>query len=230
MRAVVAFVTILYLSDLVACLSEGTNMVGVNCENLLVTRNRVDGRWFDTTDTCCIEAIAVNREDNTLLGVFNKRLYTKKSPNLGQWEGPIENSCCVRDVAMMYKEDDFTILATTTEDKLVFRPDLNSEWQKVTNSYGVRSIDVYQNGKILGVSKDGALKRRQRVKNSEWEYMSGGGGRGVRDIAIQPNGTVFGIGKSTKGIYTLDDEFKWGDFHENSACVISIVSTGNMNG
>ncbi|XP_077976966.1 uncharacterized protein LOC144432592 [Glandiceps talaboti] len=230
MKVVFGLFNISLVIGMVSCCYVGTNMIGVTCDNKLVTRSRVDGNWHNADDECCISNVAV-LPDNTLLGVYEGKLYTKKSPNIGKWEGPIESrgsdgkNVRVKDVAVM---SDGRIVATTSEDKMVIRDDLISEWDKCEESQGIRAVDVYNDGRILGISKNGNLKRRKKVVNGAWEFFGGGGGKEMRDIAIQPNGTVFGIGKSTKGIYTLGDDDKWGDLHENSDCIISIVSCDNI--
>ncbi|XP_077977187.1 uncharacterized protein LOC144432779 [Glandiceps talaboti] len=214
-----------FLVTMVACLDKGTEMVGVNCDQKVVTRSRANGDWFRADGSCCIEAIAV-RKDKTLLGVGDdKMLYTKTAPNLGKWEGPIENSCCVRDVAVM---PNGIILATTTDEVMVKRNELEDEWVKTHNGKGVRAIAAFSDGAVLGLAKSGGLKYRESIDEGNWKYLGDGGNRDVRDIAIQADDTVVGIGKSKKGLYFLDDEYKWGDLLENSDCVMSIVSTGQL--
>ncbi|XP_077977384.1 uncharacterized protein LOC144432945 [Glandiceps talaboti] len=208
------------------CLNPGTKMLGVNCDNKLVKRSRLNGHWRVAEGSCCIDEIAI-LPDKTLLGVGEgRKLYTKNGPKKGDWEGPIENSCCIRDIVVT---PDGAIVGITADEKMVVRPDLESEWEAVPNSKGITAIAVYPDGRILGVTKTGALKVRPGVQG-KWKLLSAGGGISVEvhDLSIQPDGTVFGIGKKSKGLHVLDEENNWGPVLENSDCVLAIVSPGNL--
>ncbi|XP_077977337.1 uncharacterized protein LOC144432911 [Glandiceps talaboti] len=230
MRVLIFVVTLQLLTGTVLCLLGGripdnVKMLGVGCDKSLVKRNRIDGKWRKINGTCCVEAVGV-LPDYTLVGVgADKHLYTKRAPDVGRWIGPIANSCCVRDIAIMC---DGTVLGITRHDKLIYRDDLHSRWQKPSKSQGIRAVGVFRDGRILGISRNSTLKVRRGLRG-EWKYHNGGGNQNVRDIAIQPDNTVLGVGKKTKGLYILDGKLKWGRLVHQSTCVISIVSTGNLN-
>ncbi|XP_077977823.1 uncharacterized protein LOC144433395 [Glandiceps talaboti] len=202
-------------------LHENTKMIGVDCEKYLVTRSRQNGDWRRADGSCCVKDIAV-MPDGTLLAAKQKSLYTKRSPNMGEWT-EVEDSCCVKDVAVM---SDGTILGTTPEERLVKRTDLNSDWEFVQHGKSCVSIAVYPDGKILGVTKQGILKERDGVDGS-WTRVGNGGKVVATDISIQPDGTVYGI-TDDEGVHILQEDNTWGPMLENSFCVQSIASPGNL--
>ncbi|XP_070568834.1 uncharacterized protein [Ptychodera flava] len=199
-------------------------MIGVHCSNKLQTRSRVNGKWRLVGGSCCVESIGV-MWDGTLVGVGDdEMLYTKKSPNVGGWEGPVPNSCCVQDVTLL---PDGAILGVSTDNKLVFRTHIFSEWHDVPSSVGVVAADVFSDGRILGVTQSGSLKIRDGIgEDSEWERYAASGVN-VKDISIQPNDKVFGVGKSKDSLYVLEEDGNWEEVPD-SDCVLSIVSPGNL--
>ncbi|XP_070568832.1 uncharacterized protein [Ptychodera flava] len=201
-----------------------SKMIGVDCSNKLKTRSRVDGDWRLVGGSCCVDSIGVTW-DGTLVGVKDDdMLYTKKSPNVGDWEGPIPNSCCVQDVTLL---PDGSILGVSTDNKLVFRTHIFSEWRDVPSSVGVVAADVFSDGRILGVTQSGSLKIRDGIgEDSEWDRYASSGVN-VKDISIQPNDKIFGVGKSKDSLYVLEEDGNWEEV-PNSDCVLSIVSPGDL--
>ncbi|XP_070560243.1 uncharacterized protein [Ptychodera flava] len=202
-------------------------MVGVDCKNKLVTRRTMLGKWTKIGGSCCINNIGFLK-DGRLIGVADdNQLYVKKSPNVGDWEGPLPDSCCVKDVAVM---PDGSILGVNMEGRLVKRPiprtTSDSGWVVVPNSLGVAAVDVYRDGRIVGVSKTGKLRIRENLE-SPWKYYKCDG-LNVRDIAIQRNGILFGIGKKSKSLHVLDSEGVWGAAIPDTDCLLSIVSVSNL--
>ncbi|XP_070567171.1 uncharacterized protein [Ptychodera flava] len=203
-------------------------MIGVDCKNKLVTRSSMLGSWAKVGGSCCIESIGVLK-DNTLIGVAeDNQLYTKASPNVGDWEGPMPDSCCVQDIAVM---PDGSLLGVTRDQLLVTRPwtrtTVESGWEEVPHSKGVVAVDVYATGEIVGVTKQGTLKIRDGL-DSKWKTLKTEGLK-VKDIAIQPNGILFGVGKKSNSLHVLDSEGVWGQPIPDTDCVMSIVSVSNLD-
>ncbi|XP_070568835.1 uncharacterized protein [Ptychodera flava] len=203
-------------------------MVGVDCKDKLVTRDSMLGSWTKIGGSCCIKSIGILK-DESLVGVGDDdQLYTKASPNVGDWEGPLPDTCCVKDVTVM---EDGTLLGVNTDDKLVTRPwtrtTEQSAWTEVPQSKGVVAVDVYPDGRIFGVTKEGTLKVREDL-DSKWKTYKTEG-TNVKDIAIQRNGIMFGIGKKSKALHVLDKEGVWGKEIEKTDCVQSIASASNLD-
>jgi len=221
-------VALAHCASLERKVSDGTNMVGVTCDNKLATKTRAHGDWTRAKGSCCVQSVAV-LADGTLLGVGeDKMLYTKKSPRVGEWEGPLENTCCIKTVAVM---PDGTILATNRDEELLIKTDLTdleTEWKKI--SANVRAVEVFSDGKILALTNDSNLKIRNGVKGN-WRYYGGVGHDDViTDIAIQADDTVVGVGKRRTGLYFLNDNKQWDQIIENKDCIKSVASTGVLVG
>ena len=203
-------------------------MIGLGCDNEMMARNHANGLWVaHIPNSHNITSIAV-QANGTLIGVGeDNQLYTKAGHDVGDWKGPIEKSCCIQDVTVL---SDGTILGLKTNERLVTRADIHSEWEKVKRSgAGVVRLDIFPDGRLLGASASGALKIREGVDGPwKWKRIKARKVK-VKDIAIQPDGTILGIGKNTNGIHVFDESTgEWGEMLNNTDCVEAIVSPGNM--
>ncbi|XP_070568293.1 uncharacterized protein [Ptychodera flava] len=197
-------------------------MIGVDCTGKLATRSHVDGDWRLVGGSCCVESVGI-MPDGTLLGVGDDfQLYTKKTPNVGDWEGPVDGSCCIIDVAA---RSDGSIVAVSKKKILLYRADLSSEWVEAKkNTIEMVAVDVFPDGRILGVTKEGGLKVKDGL-DVPWKSYKAKGVK-VKDISIQPDETVFGVGKKLGSLYVLN-EGVW-ELIPESDCVKSIVSPRDL--
>ncbi|XP_077977263.1 uncharacterized protein LOC144432843 [Glandiceps talaboti] len=207
----------------------GPAMYGV-CDGKLFQRDSTVGKWAKSTPiSCCVTSVKV-LPDGSFIGVgIDEQLYTKKNAN-SDWTGPIDDSCCIQDVTVMA---DGTILGISKKMKIMTRAGIDGKWVKVKQSKGAKRIDVFPDGRILGLSKSGKLKTRDGV-TGKWKAYKTKGEKMI-DISIQPDGSVFGVGKSTKGLHVLNmntgtDKDEWSDVLENTHndCVQTITSPGNL--
>ncbi|XP_077977875.1 uncharacterized protein LOC144433431 [Glandiceps talaboti] len=201
----------------------GPAMIGVSCNNDLVTRDIETGDWTQITGSCCVTSVAV-RSDGSLVGVGDdNKLYTKHNIYSGNWHGPVEKSCCVRDVTVL---SDDTIVGVTTKKKVRSWTD-NSGWKTYRKAGGVVSIGVYPDpdGSLLGLTAKGKLRTRPGLQGI-WTNLDSSG-EIMKDVAIQPDGTIYGVGKTTKGLHFFNTTTNmWEEMLEDTDCVKSIVSPG----
>ncbi|XP_070562302.1 uncharacterized protein [Ptychodera flava] len=203
-------------------------LIGVTGDGDLVGRDEQDGTWSEPVpNSCCVTKVAV-MTDGSLIGIGkDKKLYTKESYGNGRWEGPVDKSCCVTDVAVM---PDGTIVGIShPRTRLVSKADLDESWVEAPNGMGAVGVDVFPDGRILGVAPVGATKLRDGL-NGKWSLVKALDVQ-VDDIAVQPNGKVIGIKTGTCTLHLRDmngTPGSWTPPFPNSGCVSSIVATGNI--
>jgi hypothetical protein len=177
--------------------------------------------------------------DYEILGVgdTSHSLWTKGAVEEG-WNG-VSNSIGIRDVTVM--PDGTLVGVGDTSFSLWTKACLTCDWKGVDNSRGVRSVAVMHDGTILGVGdtsyslwtkRPGCLAPdRQARPECKWEGTHTDS-RGVRDVAILPDGRILGVGDTSYSLWTRDTlESPWvGVDHSAGIQSVDVMPNGVILG
>ncbi|XP_077864993.1 uncharacterized protein LOC144350794 [Saccoglossus kowalevskii] len=116
-------------------------------------------------------------------------LYTKSYSNR-QWDGPVENGCCMMRIAVM---QDGSLLGVGEDNQLYTKTSIYvGSWKVVENSCCIQDVTVDRDGTIIGVSSTSTRKLMTRSDlTGQWTIS-----RKFNDVIridVLPDGTILGV-------------------------------------
>ncbi|XP_070563282.1 uncharacterized protein [Ptychodera flava] len=114
----------------------------------------------------------------------------------GEWTDPIENSCCVLNVAV---QPGGIVVGVGTDNQLYEWKSRGGEWSwvgPIENSCCVTSVRMASRGHLLGIGTDFKLMARSQLRGATWQRQP----RGCcfRAVETTGDGTLYGLAKNNK--------------------------------
>jgi len=213
-------------------------IIGVGTDGKLYSRDGLDAPWKLVNDDSNgnIKSICTGNDGSTIIAtnVVNN-LDHKPSWDAPNWQGGVENPCCVKSVA---QGPDGTIVGVGMDSKLYSKPDLNGQWKFTSYPWNENVIDVCipPDNSILVVGGDLNIYKKDNYKNLEgvdWTRIDNT--CCVYAITIAPDGKLIGVG-TDYALYVKADyknlTAPWSgpyNSQNNSCCVVSITTVVNKN-
>ena len=210
----------------------------VGTDGNLYSRQGLDAPWQRINDDSNgnISSICTGADGQTIIctNVVND-IWIKPSWDAPNWQGPVQNPCCVMSVA---QGQDETIVGVGMSYALWSKANLNGNWsQTASPGEWISSICIAPDGSIFAIGQGGQIWKKnsyQNLTSQQWQYQ-GSGTCCVKSITVAPDGTFIGVGTDdqlyTKASYT-DLSTPWqGPFstENSSCCAVSITTVANPN-
>ncbi|XP_070563286.1 uncharacterized protein [Ptychodera flava] len=111
----------------------------------------------------------------------------------GAWTDPIENSCCVLNVAV---QPGGIVVGVGTDNQLYEWKSRGGVWSwvgPIENSCCVKSIRMGTRGFLIGISPDNRLLARSKLKGATWQRLKKG--CCFKAVEVVSDGRLFGVNK-----------------------------------
>ena len=208
----------------------------VGTDGNLYSRQGLDAPWQRINDDSNgnISSICTGADGQTIIctNVVND-IWIKPSWDAPNWQGPVQNPCCVMSVA---QGQDETIVGVGMSYSLWSKANLNGNWsQTASPGEWISYVTIAPDGSIFVIGSGNQIWKKnsyQNLTSQQWQYQ---GACCVKAITIAPDGTFIGVGTDdqlyTKASYT-DLSTPWqGPFstENSSCCAVSITTVANPN-
>ena len=208
----------------------------VGTDGNLYSRQGLDAPWQRINDDSNgnISSICTGADGQTIIctNVVND-IWIKPSWDAPNWQGPVQNPCCVMSVA---QGQDETIVGVGMSYALWSKANLNGNWsQTASPGEWISYVTIAPDGSIFVIGSGNQIWKKnsyQNLTSQQWQYQ---GACCVKAITIAPDGTFIGVGTDdqlyTKASYT-DLSTPWqGPFstENSSCCAVSITTVANPN-
>ncbi|XP_002735735.3 uncharacterized protein LOC100369373 [Saccoglossus kowalevskii] len=213
---------------------QGTpTVIGVDENNNVRTLDWLSKTWNKPIKNAHGMSKVVIMKTGVLLGIGMKddSLYAWKDQD-GEWgwQGPVENSCCVKDIAIRW---DGMILAISTDGSLLIRGLIDGSWQEAP-AFACCGAGIEYNpvdGRILGLSVDGYLRSRNSLVN-DW-FNPATDSVKLKDLCViqtgEHDGELYAVTKRGCKIVTMNVDREWVDSEINpdGFCINSLAAGHN---
>jgi hypothetical protein len=212
-------------------------IIGVGTNGYLYSRQGLDAPWQQISDNSSgCTGICTMSDGQGLLGIGGNNIFTKTSYT-ANWQGPIQNACCVMSVA---QGQDGAVIGVGLDNVLYSKPNLDGSWTRTPSPQGewISSICIAPDGSIFCIGSNQAIFKKnsyQNLTSVNWDYM-GDNTCCVKAITIAPDGTFIGVGTDnqlyTKPNYQTISSDSWSgpyNSENGSCCVVSITTVANPN-
>jgi hypothetical protein len=208
-------------------------IIGVGTDGYLYSKTSLTALWVKINDDSNgnIHSICTGNDGKTIIcSNINNEIWTKTSWDSSNWQGPIQNSCCITGVAM---GQDGSVLGVGLDNKIWIKSDLNANWvQNPDQGEWLIDICIGPDNSLFCTNGGGLFKKDNYTNLSvPWTYL-GDNTCCVKSITIAPDGTFIGVANDgtlvTKTSYK-DLTTPWSQEIEGSCCVKSITTIVNPN-
>ena len=212
-------------------------ILGIGTDGKLWSRQGLDAPWEKVNDDAAYDLVSIcTGNDGKTIIISNKgyNIYTKPTWDSPNWQGPVQNPCCVISVS---QGQDGTVVGVGTDNKLWSKSSLNGISWSPTSSPGewVSSVAIAPDGSIFVVGSGNQIWKKKSYLNLQSQSWESQGSCCVKAITIAPDGTFIGVGTDNK-LYTKtsykDLSTPWKGPYDSffgSCCVTSITTVINTN-
>jgi len=208
----------------------------VGTDGNLYSRQGLDAAWQKIQDDSNgnIRTICTGNDGKTIICTNSSNdILTKPSWDAPNWQGPVQNPCCVMSVA---QGQDGSIVGVGMNNVLWSKPDLNGNWtQTATPGEWITAICIGPDGSIFCIGGGNQIWKKNSYQNLPSQQWEGMGSCCVKSITIAPDGTFIGAGTDNQ-LYTKtsykDLTTSWqGPYNSqnSSCCAVSITTVANSN-
>ncbi|XP_070563289.1 uncharacterized protein [Ptychodera flava] len=153
--------------------------------------------FFQKAKTSSLQLQTRDEDDHhvTLLGVTENNEMVVRDED-GDWTDPIENSCCVLNVAV---QPGGIVVGVGTDNQLYEWKSRGGEWSwvgPVENTCCVQSIRTGTRGQLIGVNTDDRLIVRSTLRGGTWRKLPKG--CCYQNIEIVNDGRIYGVNRNNK--------------------------------